>query len=451
MTVFVFAGPTLNPTEGRRVIDALFLPPVALGDVYRVARQNPDAIGIVDGYFERRPAVWHKEILWALQQGVPVYGSGSMGALRAAELTVFGMRGVGHVYRGFASGQLEDDDEVAVSHGLAEARYRAQSEAMVNIRATLAAAELEGIITAWTHSQLEKEAKALFYPLRSYARLLRAGAGLGVPEAEVTGLRNWLPAGRRDVKHEDALMMLQQIQADIDSGEPIRPARFHLEHTKFWEAARRETGELTTALDRPSGSTVYERVLDELRIEGCLARVLEAAFTRWLALNHAVRSGSEPGRDAVQRHANDFRKAKGLLKSTDVDDWMAHHNLDRPGFARLMYDEARIGVVRQMAEQEAGQLVLDQLRLSGDYERLLDRARDKQERITALGMDGIAVADTGLTEERLLAWYFRDVVRAALPSDLDRYAGQLGLSPGSGLRRLVLREWAYRQSLGDGG
>jgi len=451
MTVFVFAGPSLDATEGRQVMDAVFLPPVALGDVYRMARQNPDAIGIVDGYFERRPAVWHKEILWALQQGVPVYGSGSMGALRAAELSVFGMRGVGQVYRGFASGRLEDDDEVAVSHGLAEVGYRAQSEAMVNIRATLAAAELEGVINGRTRSQLEKEAKSLFYPLRTYSRLLRAGAALGVSELELTELRSWLPAGRRDVKHEDALMMLELIQADIDSGELVRPASFHLEHTKFWEAARRETGELTTAPDRASGSAVYEQVLDELRIDGCLAPVLDAAFTRWLALNHAIHSGYEPGRDAVQRRADDFRRANSLLKTTDVDDWMAHHDMDGAGFARLMHDEARIGAVRRMAEQEAGPLVLDQLRLSGDYERLLGRARDKQERITALGMDGIAVADTGLTEEQLVAWYFRDVVRSEPPSDLDRYAAQLGFSPGSGLRHLVLREWAYRQSLGDGG
>ena len=84
MKSVVFLGPTLSVEDARRELDALYLPPVAQGDVYRIARQKPFAIGIVDGVFDRRPAVWHKEILWALAQGVHVLGAASMGALRAA-------------------------------------------------------------------------------------------------------------------------------------------------------------------------------------------------------------------------------------------------------------------------------------------------------------------------------------------------------------------------------
>ena len=85
MTVYVFTGPTLPPDEARNYLDAVFLPPVSQGDVYRVALKRPDAIGIIDGYFERVPSVWHKEILWAMKQGIHVFGSASMGALRAVE------------------------------------------------------------------------------------------------------------------------------------------------------------------------------------------------------------------------------------------------------------------------------------------------------------------------------------------------------------------------------
>ena len=60
--------------------------PSAQGDVYRVAQERPSAIGIVDGYFEGVLSVWHKEILWAMAEGIHVFGSASMGALRAAEL-----------------------------------------------------------------------------------------------------------------------------------------------------------------------------------------------------------------------------------------------------------------------------------------------------------------------------------------------------------------------------
>ena len=64
-----------------------------------------------------------------------------MGALRAAELHTFGMRGVGRIFEAFRDGEVEDDDEVAVVHGPAELGYLVLSEPMFNIRATLARAE----------------------------------------------------------------------------------------------------------------------------------------------------------------------------------------------------------------------------------------------------------------------------------------------------------------------
>lgn len=71
--------------SGRDELDAVFLPPASQGDVYRAAVKRPAAIGIIDGRFHDTPAVWHKEILWALAQGIPVYGSASMGALRGGD------------------------------------------------------------------------------------------------------------------------------------------------------------------------------------------------------------------------------------------------------------------------------------------------------------------------------------------------------------------------------
>src|SRR5215813_12803310 len=148
MSVYVFVGPTLPPAEVATALDAVCLPPVAQGDVYRVVGARPRAIGIIDGYFDGMPAVWHKEILWAMHEGVHVFGSASMGALRAAELHEFGMRGIGDIFAAFRDGRLEDDDEVAVLHGPAEAGFRPSTEAMVNVRATLDAAEAAGVLDA---------------------------------------------------------------------------------------------------------------------------------------------------------------------------------------------------------------------------------------------------------------------------------------------------------------
>src|SRR5437764_4260886 len=142
VSTYVFAGPTISPAEGRGELDAVYLPPAAEGDVYRVTLTDPQAIGIIDGYFQSVPTVRHKEILWAMSRGIHVFGSASIGALRAAELAAFGMEGVGTIFELYRDGVLEDDDEVAIAHGPAEVGFPAGSEAMINIRQTLRKAEL---------------------------------------------------------------------------------------------------------------------------------------------------------------------------------------------------------------------------------------------------------------------------------------------------------------------
>src|SRR5262245_52449653 len=123
--MIVFAGPTLSPHEAS---DFEFRPPAAQGDFYRAARERPAAIGLIDGYFDERAAVLHKEILWALSERIPVYGAASMGALRAAELHVFGMRGIGRIFEDYRDGRLVADDAVALEHGPPETGYANLSE-----------------------------------------------------------------------------------------------------------------------------------------------------------------------------------------------------------------------------------------------------------------------------------------------------------------------------------
>jgi hypothetical protein len=181
------------------------------------------------------PAVWHKEILWAISQGVAVYGSASMGALRAAELAAFGMIGVGTIYESYRDGVVEDDSEVAVRHGPRESGYRVGSEAMVNVRATLQAASRAEVITARTRAQLLDLAGLTFYPDRHYPGLLQAARREGLPEDELSALESWLPEGRVNQKKLDALLMLRAI-AEASASE-LPPASFELAESKYWHAA----------------------------------------------------------------------------------------------------------------------------------------------------------------------------------------------------------------------
>jgi hypothetical protein len=223
--IYVFLGPTLAEKEARAELDAVYLPPVSAGDIYRLWRRRPRAIGIVDGYFDHVPAVWHKEIMWVMERGVHVFGGAGLGALRAAELDSFGMHGAGWVYQAFRDETLDRDDEVAVRHATADDGYRPLSEAMVNIRRTLAAAEHQGIIAAATAGILLTAGTALFYHDRTWPELLRAAeAARGRHSrtrcaAPVAARRADRPAGRRRRGHAARNARLPRRRPGAAAGE----------------------------------------------------------------------------------------------------------------------------------------------------------------------------------------------------------------------------------------
>jgi hypothetical protein len=241
--VIVFVGPTLPAAAVADLLPAAVVAgPAAQGDVYRATAREPWAMLIIDGVFDHQLSVWHKEILWALSKGVRVYGAGSMGALRAAELAPFGMIGVGRVFEAFAGGVLERDDEVAVAHQSKESAFRASSEALVNIRATLEQAAREGAVDRRTSEAILELGAATFYPDRTLARLIAGVRRRGADEAALARFEAWLGPGSRariDQKRLDAEAALRRIDEDMRSGQALRPADFMFQYTEAWHEFRR--------------------------------------------------------------------------------------------------------------------------------------------------------------------------------------------------------------------
>ncbi len=230
--VVIHLGPTLPIDTARRVLAADYRGPARCGDVLRAVLDGAAVIGLIDGYFHDVPAVWHKEILHALERGVEVLGAASMGALRAAELAPFGMVGVGRIAAAFTRGCLTDDDEVAVRHGPAALGYPLLSEPLVNIRATISRAVRQEVLEPVTAARLVELAKSTFYPERSWARLLRQARGLRL---DIRAFPAWLARGRVDAKAIDARLLLRTIaRGPLRSARP--PPRFQLAHTEMWDA-----------------------------------------------------------------------------------------------------------------------------------------------------------------------------------------------------------------------
>ncbi len=293
--VYVFLGPSLPALDAAAALDAEILPPVAAGDVGRLWRRRPRAIGIVDGYFEHAPAVWHKEILWIMERGVHVFGAAGMGALRAVELDSFGMHGVGRVYEDFRDGALDADDEVAVAHAGPEDGYRARSEAMVNIRATLRSACDLDVISPATEELLIAVGTGMFYQDRSWPALLDAALAASADPTEVKVFRDWLPAGRVDQQADDVLAMLSQIREFLAADPDPQTVAWTVANTTRWVAAK-ERANIAVSEDDAGLAAGPEDVLDEIRLRG--PGVLESARGR--ALLDVLRTRGEYGRLAAR-------------------------------------------------------------------------------------------------------------------------------------------------------
>ena len=222
MKPVIFLGPSLRRDVAEGLCCAEFRSPAAMGCITRAAADGAPAIVLIDGVFEHGPAVWHKEILWALSRGIAVIGASSMGALRAAELDRHGMFGAGEVYHAYASGEVSDDDEVAVVHGPAETGYMALSDAMVDIRDAVRAALAANAVTAETAAAIIAEAKSCHFKQRNLLTTARGVLRQWHEGKELESALHWFQAPRLGVKARDAAHVLRHLDSLV--AEALRRA-----------------------------------------------------------------------------------------------------------------------------------------------------------------------------------------------------------------------------------
>ncbi len=205
--IVVFIGPSLSLNQARKILDAEYHPPVARDDVAILLNDPPDIIGIIDGVFHQQPAVSHREILKALEAGITVVGGSSMGALRSAELDYAGMIGIGTVYQKYRDGVIESDDDVAIVFN--PETHELLSEALVSMNHNFQMAEKDGIITSSDVKNLYETAKKIYYPQRTYTRVLKDSK---LDKEKKKTLNSYLDNKGIDIKEEDAKKVLEYIK-----------------------------------------------------------------------------------------------------------------------------------------------------------------------------------------------------------------------------------------------
>ncbi len=376
MKPVIFLGPSLARQEAEALLPAVYLPPVRQGDlVSAIQTYQPSVIGIIDGLFGQDLSVWHKEILYALEQGISVFGASSMGALRAAELDAFGMQGVGFVYRQYASGELNDDDEVALTHSPADLGYQKLSEPLVNIRATLRAAEYAGILTTADRESIIALVKSIYFPERTLPRIFTelTATELG---AKVPVLQSFFETNYVDAKKEDARELLQLIH-DLPAclSRPVMPQPF--ERSPLFESLyqRDRVVEQGGSQVRLSAVSRYAALhypgFEELRFQ---------ALNRKMALWLSQILGLETTEDEVRQEARRFRASAQLGGEPEFEAWLLRNHLNEAEFQELMGELAACRKVQRMwlstsTRRDARcKSVLDELRLRNQYSALVTEA-----------------------------------------------------------------------------
>ena len=334
--LIVFLGPSLPAQEALALAPCRVLPPARQGDVWRALSLRPRAIALVDGVFEAQPSVWHHELLAALDAGVAVFGGGSMGALRAAELVEHGVVGVGHIFEAYRRGELVDDAEVALLHADAEHDFRPFTVPLVNVRHAARLAQRARVLAPREARALVDAASALFYQDRTWPRVLAAVAEAWRPATRAKW-DAWASGGLEDLKREDALSCIQSAAAFVASGAkaPVRARTGRAAPSSYVRRRRLLEGLCATGEDLVSS----EEVLEALQASPDAEALAGAGLRRALLAGWARTLGLVPTPEEVARAEAEGWARLGVAAG-EREPYLAACGLDAHEWRRLCEERA---------------------------------------------------------------------------------------------------------------
>lgn len=207
----IFLGPSLSREKARKILDADYRLPAKKGDLLQLILKEVNIVGLVDGYFlQDYPPTPIEVYNLVRKRNVKVFGSSSLGALRAVELGKYGMIGIGKIFRLFRDGILDSDDEVAVTF-TDYTNYK--SEALIDIRYNLFLAQKYKIIDNTTRRSILKVSKQTYFPYRTYEDILDK-CGIKYPEigSQLESFRDYILNNKKSLKEKDAVRLLKHIK-----------------------------------------------------------------------------------------------------------------------------------------------------------------------------------------------------------------------------------------------
>ncbi len=383
-------------------------------------------IVIIDGVFNNVASVWHQEILWALSQGIGVFGAASMGALRAAELRSVGMRGVGIIAQAYCNGRFpgfsdpfDGDDEVAILHGPAELGWRQITIALADLRWSLYCEVRRGVLSAVAAQQTVNMLKPMCFAART-RETVQSVLAQTAPRA--VSLVDALLQGQT-LKQQDARKAFKFMQR---KGGSVRldDARFH--ETANWRAFRAQAdGEE----GRPAVDGTWD-ALAELRMQPATwRRVRRDAMSRLVALGAAP----APRNEIELRHAvMHFRRARGLHDRNTVRAWLSANDCEMHDLDRIAESEAAIALYERSGHWRIFEMMADLLKAENFYFSLKERRQAKNSFMQGRSQPSPLALDVALD------WFMQNQIGCDSNDDYEEVAREFAFA---NLKDVSIEAW----------
>ena len=308
----IFVGPT---TPSNIPTDATILPPAQQGDIAAAALQGQDTLILIDGLYHQNLAPWHKEILFALEQGCRFIGAGSLGALRAVECARYGAEPIGIISEWYANESCTDDADVAVAHAPVSEGSKCHTIPIVNLRATLEALAADGLFRFPDIPGLLDKARNIYFAERTWDALKPI---FGKMEFD------WVKHNYIDQKSRDAEAAIRHASS-VAAPVPTLPEVIHTAHLSAL---------LSNDLPIGDGQRLHH-----------LATQREAATDRHLVAELARLLGLRPDAHAIRTASAKMWDRLGINNPAQAEKWFQQNHATDAAW----YAEAEREALRQAA------------------------------------------------------------------------------------------------------
>ena len=212
----IFLGPSLSIEKAKKILEADYRKPAKKGDLLQLIFNETKIVGLIDGYFlQDYPPTPIEVYNLVKKKETKVYGSSSLGALRAVELSKYGMIGVGKIFNLFRNGILDSDDEVAVTF-TDYSDYK--SEALIDIRYNLFLAQKMKVIDKEVKRIILRVSKQTYFPYRTYTDILdKCKQKYPDYRLQIEKFGEYIQSNRKSLKEDDAVLLLKRIRSMMNS------------------------------------------------------------------------------------------------------------------------------------------------------------------------------------------------------------------------------------------